>query len=89
MDYICVHDSDVSSVAGYAQEAMAWAVQNGIMGGHSDNTLRPANTATRGAEQGQPHRHHLAGGLHPGGLPGDGRRDPRSYRTADIRHQKN
>ncbi|MCC8357056.1 MAG: S-layer homology domain-containing protein [Oscillospiraceae bacterium] len=40
--------SDGDTVRSYAQSAMAWAVENGIIQGYSaDNTLRPANAATR------------------------------------------
>ena len=38
--------ADASSVAGYAREAMAWAVGNGIISG-SGNNLMPNGTATR------------------------------------------
>ncbi|MCD7844338.1 MAG: S-layer homology domain-containing protein [Oscillospiraceae bacterium] len=40
--------TDGSSVRSYAQDAMVWAVEKGIIQGYSaDNTLRPANAATR------------------------------------------
>lgn len=38
---------DSSSVSGWAQQAMATAVQNGIISGYSDNTVRPQGKATR------------------------------------------
>lgn len=38
---------DGGSVAGYAQEAMAWAVANGIVQGTADGRLNPAGVATR------------------------------------------
>ena len=38
---------DYASVASYAQDAMAWAVANGIVGGTSQGTLNPAGTASR------------------------------------------
>ena len=38
---------DVASLAGYATEAMAWAVANGIVGGTTQGTLNPAGTANR------------------------------------------
>ncbi len=39
--------SDVDAVAGYAKEAMAWAVEQGILSGYADGTLKPENTASR------------------------------------------
>lgn len=39
--------SDVSSVNGYAEQAMIWAVRNGIIGGMTDDTLVPQGMATR------------------------------------------
>lgn len=39
--------SDVSSVSGYAEQAMVWAVRNGIIGGMTDDTLVPQGIATR------------------------------------------
>ena len=38
---------DAASVSSRASDAMIWAVQNGIIGGYEDSTLRPQNTATR------------------------------------------
>lgn len=38
---------DAASVASYAQEAMAWAVGNGVIGGTAEGLLNPAGTATR------------------------------------------
>lgn len=38
---------DGGSVAGYAQEALSWAVANGVMGGTSAGTLNPGGTASR------------------------------------------
>lgn len=38
---------DGGSVADYAQEGMAWAVGNGIVGGMTADTLAPSGTATR------------------------------------------
>ena len=38
---------DSAVVAGYAQEAMAWAVSAGLIQGRSDSTLAPAGSATR------------------------------------------
>ena len=38
---------DAASVSSWASDAMIWAVQNGIIGGYEDSTLRPQNTATR------------------------------------------
>ena len=39
--------ADASSVSGYAQAAMQWAVANGVINGTSATTLEPAGTATR------------------------------------------
>ena len=39
--------SDASAVASYAQEAMSWAVGNGIVQGTGSGMLNPNGTATR------------------------------------------
>lgn len=39
--------TDASSVADYAQDAMSWAVGNGIVQGTGNGTLNPGGTATR------------------------------------------
>lgn len=39
--------TDASDVRDYAQDAMKWAVEKGIINGYEDNTLRPAGEATR------------------------------------------
>lgn len=39
--------SDAASVSTYAKDAVAWAVEQGILKGFEDSTLRPADTATR------------------------------------------
>lgn len=39
--------TDASSVSSYAQTAMAWAVQNGLISGMTDTTLAPQGKATR------------------------------------------
>ena len=39
--------ADSAAVAGYAREAMAWAVEAGLLQGRSDGTLDPAGSATR------------------------------------------
>lgn len=39
--------TDASSVAAYAQDAMSWAVGNGIVQGTGNGTLNPGGTATR------------------------------------------
>lgn len=39
--------SDYGSVSGYAADAMEWAVENGIISGYTDNTLKPGNAITR------------------------------------------
>lgn len=38
---------DAASVSGYARDAMRWAVDNGIINGFEDETLRPGGLATR------------------------------------------
>lgn len=38
---------DANAVSAYAQEAMAWAIENGIISGTGNNTLNPKGTATR------------------------------------------
>ena len=39
--------SDASDVKSYAEDAMTWAVENGIITGFEDGTLRPNDNATR------------------------------------------
>lgn len=39
--------TDASAVSGYATDAMAWAVENGIINGMGDGSLNPQGTATR------------------------------------------
>lgn len=39
--------SDSGTVADYAEAAVRWCVENGILGGYGDNTLRPTATASR------------------------------------------
>lgn len=39
--------ADGADVAGYAAEAMRWAIAVGLLKGYEDNTLRPTATATR------------------------------------------
>ena len=39
--------SDKASVSAFAQEAMQWAVGNGIIAGTSSGTLNPSGYATR------------------------------------------
>ena len=39
--------SDRNQISGYAVKAMAWAVENSVMNGKSENTLAPTDTATR------------------------------------------
>ena len=41
--------SDASAISADATAAMAWAVEQGIVGGYEDGTLRPAASASRGA----------------------------------------
>ena len=38
---------DVDQVSGYARQAIAWAVANGIMNGRGGGVLDPQGTATR------------------------------------------
>ncbi len=38
---------DNANVAGYAKEALSWAVASGVMGGTSSGTLNPGGTASR------------------------------------------
>ena len=38
---------DADKVDGYAEDAMKWAVENGIVGGMDDGTLNPQGPATR------------------------------------------
>lgn len=39
--------SDAGDVADYAQTAIAWAMENGILGGYPDGSLRPGGSASR------------------------------------------
>lgn len=39
--------SDYDSISPYAMNAMAWAVNTGIIGGFNDGTLGPQGSATR------------------------------------------
>ena len=41
--------SDADAISADAIAAMAWAVEQGIVGGYEDGTLRPAAGASRGA----------------------------------------
>ena len=41
------HYADWESVSGYAQRAVAWAVEAGLMTGYSDNTVRPLRELNR------------------------------------------
>lgn len=38
---------DAAQVAGWAKDAVEWAVGTGVMKGNADNTLNPAGNATR------------------------------------------
>lgn len=42
-----LHFYDADAVSGYAQEAMCWAVENGILSGCADGSLAPGSKATR------------------------------------------
>ena len=39
--------ADAASISSYALEAMAWAVETGLIVGFGDNTIAPQNDATR------------------------------------------
>lgn len=39
--------NDANKISGYAQDALAWAVGNGIVKGNEDNTIDPTGNATR------------------------------------------
>ena len=39
--------SDADAVSGYALDAMRWAVESGVIGGHGDGTIEPGGNATR------------------------------------------
>ncbi|MEQ2457540.1 S-layer homology domain-containing protein, partial [Flavonifractor hominis] len=39
--------ADASSVSAWAQDAMEWAVENGLISGMGDGTLNPQGEATR------------------------------------------
>jgi hypothetical protein len=39
--------ADADGVSGYAQTAISWAVQQGILNGYEDGTIRPKAFATR------------------------------------------
>ena len=39
--------TDADQASGYAQEALCWAVENGIVSGLSDGSLNPQGQATR------------------------------------------
>ena len=39
--------TDADQASDYAQEALRWAVEKGILSGHSDGQLAPRGTATR------------------------------------------
>ena len=49
--------SDVESLTGDEQLAMAWAVEAGVVEGYEDGTIRPAATTTRGAFAAVLHRY--------------------------------
>ena len=38
---------DLNKVSSYAKESIQWALNNNILSGYEDNTLKPKNTATR------------------------------------------
>ncbi len=39
--------ADGGSVQGYARNAVAWAISNGLLTGYGDGTIRPGSAATR------------------------------------------
>ena len=39
--------TDAGAISDYAANAMAWAVEEGILNGMNDGTLQPQGTATR------------------------------------------
>ena len=41
--------TDASSIAASAKDAMAWAVEIGLIGGYDDGSVRPEANITRGA----------------------------------------
>lgn len=41
------HYADAGKVSNYAQEAMSWATENGVMSGYGDGRLGPKDSATR------------------------------------------
>lgn len=54
---------DAASVADYAQDAMRWAVGNGIVQGTTDGVLNPAGTATRAHFAAFLHRFCVSAGI--------------------------
>ena len=41
------HHTDAHMVSGYADTAMRWAIEKGIMGGYADGSLKPHTNASR------------------------------------------
>ena len=46
-DSAALNFKDASMVSSYAQDALQWAVENGIISGMENNTLNPKGVATR------------------------------------------
>jgi hypothetical protein len=42
-----LRNGDAGSVSSWAEDAMAWAVESGLITGRTETTLAPAGTATR------------------------------------------
>ncbi|MFQ8638112.1 MAG: InlB B-repeat-containing protein [Acutalibacteraceae bacterium] len=66
--------TDGDKVAGWAQDAMKWAVGSGLMNGKGDGILDPQGTATRAEIAAMLHRfiekYQLVEGVAPGGMTG-------------------
>lgn len=66
--------TDGDKVAGWAQDAMKWAVGSGLMNGKGDGILDPQGTATRAEIAAMLHRfiekYRLVEGVAPGGMTG-------------------
>ena len=44
-----LHFSDEAEIGGYAQEALRWAVENGILNGYGDGAVGPQGAGHTGA----------------------------------------
>ena len=45
--YVLSGHTDAYQISDYATTAMAWCLENGILTGYADGTLKPQNNATR------------------------------------------